>query len=226
MTLFMLQMERQGRRIDTFTENWLTKWRLHRRTPNPPLIRRIPKKFDYLYRYNIESAYAPMREDPEHPKTYKKRLYTALLTSIQAAAGFPEMRIQKLWPNTDWLRIWRNLNEAPVPENTRCVWYQAIHDIIPTNVRLHRINMVPSVSCRRCTADDTLEHRLIACGEGHTIWQYTKTLLATMLRTIPALYQTNGYSSLILIYGLPKGTGRYYGCKQTSLSSGYNNKQP
>ena len=39
MTFFMLRMKKQGRRIDTFTENWLTKWRLHRRTPNPPLIK-------------------------------------------------------------------------------------------------------------------------------------------------------------------------------------------
>ena len=96
------------------------------------------------------------------------------------------MRVQKLWPNTDWIRIWKNLNDAPVPENTRCVWYQAIHDIIPTNVRLHRIYMVPSDSCRQCTADDTLEHRLIACGKGRKIWHYTKTLLTMMLRTIPA----------------------------------------
>ena len=95
------------------------------------------------------------------------------------------MRVQKLWPNTDWIRIWKNLNDAPVPENTRCVRYQAIQDIIPTNVRLHHINMVPSDSCWRCNADDTMEHRLIACGEGRTIWQYTKTLLATMLQTIP-----------------------------------------
>jgi len=46
--------------------------------------------------------------------------------------------------------------------------------------------MVPLDTCRRCTATDTLEHRLMACGEGRTIWCYTKTLLARMLRTIPA----------------------------------------
>ena len=78
------------------------------------------------------------------------------------------------------------MNDVPVPESTRCIWYQVIHYIIPTNVRLRRIKMVPSDTYRRCTATDTLEHRLIACGEGRTIWQYTKTLLARMTRTIPA----------------------------------------
>jgi len=78
------------------------------------------------------------------------------------------------------------MNDAPVPENTRCLWYRIIHDIIPTNVRLPGISMVPSDTCRRCTATDTLEHRLIACGEARTIWQYTINLLARKLRTIPS----------------------------------------
>jgi len=127
-----------------------------------------------------------MRGTSEHPQTYKRRLYKALLTSIQAAAGFPELRVQKIWHHVDWVRIWKNLNDAPVPANTRCIWYQVVHNIIPTKVGLHRINMVPSDTCQRCTATDTLEHRLIACGEGRAIWQYTKTLLARILRKIPA----------------------------------------
>jgi len=57
-------------------------------------MRRIPSKFDYLYRYNIEAAYTPIRGDVENLKSHKKKLYTALLTSIRAAAGSPEMHIQ------------------------------------------------------------------------------------------------------------------------------------
>ena len=102
MTLFVLRMEKQGLRTDTFTADCLTKWRLHGRTPNPPQIKRIPTKFDYLYRYNIESAYAPTRRTSEQRKTYKRRLYTALLTSTLAAAGFPELCVQNLWPSMDW----------------------------------------------------------------------------------------------------------------------------
>jgi hypothetical protein len=37
-----------------------------------------------------------MRGPSEQPKSYKKRLYTALLTSIYAGAGFREMSVQKL----------------------------------------------------------------------------------------------------------------------------------
>jgi hypothetical protein len=45
---------------------------------NPSEIKRIPAKFDYLYRYNIEAAYTPIRADSENHKSCKKRLYTAL----------------------------------------------------------------------------------------------------------------------------------------------------
>ena len=125
-------------------------------------------------------------------KIYKRWLYTALLTSIQATAGFTEMRVQKLWPNVGWECIWINLNDVPVPENTRCIWRQVMHDIIPTNVRLHRIKMVSPDTCRRCTATETLERRLVTCGEGHKMWQYTKPLLARMMRTTPARIQDDG----------------------------------
>ena len=127
-----------------------------------------------------------MRETYEHLKTYKRRLYTALLTSIRAAAGHPDLHVQKLWPNIDWVRKWKNLKEPPVPENMRCTWYRVIHDLIPTNARLHLINMVPSDTCRQCAAIDTLEYRLVTCGEGRRIWHYSKTLIARMMRTIPA----------------------------------------
>jgi len=211
VTLFILRMEQQGQQKATFTTDWLTRWHLHGRTPNPPQIKRIPAKFDYLYHYNIEAAYTPIRADSENHKSYKKRLYTALLTSIRAAAGSPEMRIQKLWPDTDWTRIWKNLKDTPVSDNMRCVWDQVLHDLIPTNVRLHRIKMTPSISCQRCTMADTLEHRLTECGEGRRIWQYTKIRIALMLRTTHPEYQMNGFYVHSSIYGPLKGTTQYCG---------------
>jgi len=56
MTLFILRIGKQGHQTATFTTDWLTRWYLYERTPNPPQIRRIPVTFDYLYRYNIEAA--------------------------------------------------------------------------------------------------------------------------------------------------------------------------
>jgi len=105
-------MEKEGQQKATFKADWLTSWHLHVRTPNPRHIKRLPAKFDYFYRNNIKAAYTPIRDDSENHKSHKKIIYKTLLTSVRAAAGFPEMRIQKLWPNTDWTRIWKNLKDA------------------------------------------------------------------------------------------------------------------
>jgi hypothetical protein len=62
----------------------------------------------------------------------------------------PPMRIEKLWPNTNWRLVWRNVQETPGTEGLRAKWYQVIHDLIPTNVRLYRINLTQTDSCRYC----------------------------------------------------------------------------
>jgi hypothetical protein len=64
-------------------------------------------------------------------------------------------------------------------------WYRVIHELIPTNERLPKIHLAPTDSCRHCALKDTLEHRLAACGEGRDIWDYSKSLLAQMLQTVP-----------------------------------------
>jgi len=97
MTLFILRMEKKGKQKATFTTDWLKSGTYTKEHPTQHM-KRIPAKFDYNYRYNIEAAYTPIRVDSENHKSHKKKLYTALLTSIRVAAGFPEMRIKNYGP--------------------------------------------------------------------------------------------------------------------------------
>ena len=186
ITLFLLRMEEQQMNHESFTADWLRYWFKQRQVPNPPDKKRIPAKLEYLYRYNIEAAYMSPKGTTEGKLTYKKRIYQGLLTSIHEAAGRPEMRIQKIWPETDWTQVWKNLHDAPISEDIRCTWYTVIHDLTPTNERLHRINMTSSNKCQQCDSPDNMTHRLTECGEGEQIWQYTATLIARMLRTRPS----------------------------------------
>jgi len=96
------------------------------------------------------------------------------------------IRIEKLWPHADWKVIWNNLAETPTSEADISVWYKGINDIIPTNVRLHRIKMASTDTCKKCGEVDTLLHRLTECGEGKTIWDWTQKFIARMLRTSPS----------------------------------------
>jgi hypothetical protein len=95
----------------------------------------------------------------------------------------PEMRIQRLWPNNAWVRIWHNLHEAPVTDDIKMTWYLAIHDIFPTHVQLKRIDMITSPLCRQCNTDDDLQPRFADCGEGRLMWDWTRDRLAEIMQT-------------------------------------------
>jgi hypothetical protein len=88
-------------------------------------------------------------------------------------------------PNFDWHRIWSNLHASWIPDIVRSLWYMAIHDILPTNERLHRIALANSAHCTHCGQIDTLSHRLTDCGAEKDMWRWTQGHLATMLRTHP-----------------------------------------
>jgi len=71
VTLFILSMERQSQQTGTLTAGWIEKWNLHGRSPNPPDMR-VPRKLEYLHRYNIEAAYIPTRGTLESNKSYRR----------------------------------------------------------------------------------------------------------------------------------------------------------
>jgi len=97
----------------------------------------------------------------------------------------PSMRIERLWPNIEWPRMWKNLWTAPVTDSTKTTWYKIIHDLVPTKERLHKIRIAPTEICRLCDRKDTLLHQLAECGDSRYQWEWTKKRLAIMLRTDP-----------------------------------------
>jgi hypothetical protein len=76
----------------------------------------------------------------------------------------------------------RNIHATPVTETLKAQWYKIIHDIIPTNERLHNIRLSTTERCRHCDKTDTLIHRLTECGDGRTTWLWTRRRIAMILR--------------------------------------------
>ena len=117
------------------------------------------------------------------------------------------MRIRQLHPSIDWERIWNNLHACWTTVTVRVNWYGVIHDILPTNERLHKILLVDSPHCSQCGETDTVQHRMTECGEGTTIWNWTKRrskpTQQTFLRTGQRDHNFN--------YGHPSVTVRCYG---------------
>ena len=131
----------------------------------------------------MDTACISPKELSESSAAYKRRIYTTMSILLTTNTELPEMRFARLWPNTDWTKIWKNVNEAPVPAAVKVAWYKAIHGKMPTNERLHKIRLVPTDLCRQCNGKDTLIRRLIDCGEGPQMWEWTCRCIATMLRT-------------------------------------------
>jgi len=69
--------------------------------------------------------------------------------------------------------------------------YIVVHDIVPTNERLHVIRLVESDRCRHCGRRDTLAHRLTECNKGIAFWLWTREKIAQILRTDPRRIPAN-----------------------------------
>jgi hypothetical protein len=70
-----------------------------------------------------------------------------------------------------------------VSDDIKIEWYSAINDIIPTQDRLHRINIAATNKCHTCEETDNIGHRLTGCEGGDEMWEWTRVKLAVMLRT-------------------------------------------
>ena len=71
------------------------------------------------------------------------------------------------------------------PDSVKSTWYQAIHDILPTNERLATIGLTDTSSCVHCGNLNSLQHRIVACGEDPVIWHWTRTRITAILRMDP-----------------------------------------
>jgi hypothetical protein len=57
-----------------------------------------------------------------------------------------------------------------------------IQDILPTNERLHKIRLVDSTLCGQ---PDTFQHSVTSCGDGASIWLWTKRRIAWIMSIDP-----------------------------------------
>jgi len=72
---------------------------------------------------------------------------------------------------------------TPVSGGMKAAWFKVVNDILPKNDRLHKIKMSPTDKCRICGMQDKVQHRLMECGEGPELWQWTAQKLTHILRT-------------------------------------------
>ena len=176
-------LQSQGKDAGTPIADWLRTWFIHATSTNS-----YPRYYYNTSTYGIPSSIhvGPCLHCPEQQtkalKARRRLIYVTLQTLLSEMPEPAEMRVMRLWPNTDWATVWRKLQDTPVAEETKVIWYRIIHEIVPRHERLHRIRMIPTDTGRHCNKTDNLLHRLTECVEGPLIWKWTQHRQAQILR--------------------------------------------
>ena len=99
------------------------------------------------------------------PNPTLKIIYWKLL---EKDASMPEaFRRQK---DTDVQASLRNIHKKFNQPNTRSLSWQIVHNILPTNQRLHRFSINPSPTYVLCPCEESLEHLLVLCHTAKFVW--------------------------------------------------------
>ena len=126
-------------------------------------------------------------------KTMSVKLWYKHLLEVQMTHTEPEdpsalvpCRVERLAPSIDWGRSWLAVCVPGLTPEMRSFLWKMLHCILPTQERLHRMNMpnAPSPQCVQCTAGklDDVEHALLRCNK---IKSGADFLLETLRSEIP-----------------------------------------
>jgi hypothetical protein len=137
-------------------------------------------------------AYVDQPNQAERKKVYTQRIY-GVLRSMGVAGSTPRgMRIVMRYSTVEWDRVWINLHKTRASDNIKAMWFLVIHDFLPTNERVHRINLTETSRCKVCGEKDTRLHRLIECQEGRAVLEdKTRRKLTLILRASLAHIQSD-----------------------------------
>ena len=107
-------------------------------------------------------------------KTMSVKLWYKHLLEVQVTHTEPEdpsalvpCRVERLAPGIDWGRSWLAVCIPGLTPEMRSFLWKMLHCILPTQDRLHRMNMpnAPSPLCVQCTAGevDNIDYALLRC---------------------------------------------------------------
>lgn len=108
-TLFIIRLQLQGRIAGKITHWWLKRWKSQHPSTNPPHLNRIPRHLEYQRLLAGDTAYIAPQGQEETIKTYRRWTYEVLRQLLQGETQPARIRIETLWPGTEWGRVWRNL---------------------------------------------------------------------------------------------------------------------
>ena len=121
----------------------------------------------------------------ESRSTYKRKTYEIQRYKHIQVSTVTEIRVQTKFPHVRWTLVWNTINKSFLPRDIRTTWYMVVHDILPTNARLRKINLHTDGKCNHCDHCDTVTHRYTMCMNTQPLWEWTRKRIACYLRSSP-----------------------------------------
>ena len=142
-----------------YGENTLLKYYMAIRINTLFSIRELPNIVSYINTPYYEYAVDTIRKCFHHkdfPNVNSKVIYNMILPNVKA-------RVELLYPLYDWANIWTFLAFRFISVYDRPIIFKYIHEIIPTNKRLHEIRLRNNPFCDLCNVEDSNIHRFYYC---------------------------------------------------------------
>ena len=99
-------------------------------------------------------------------------------------------RCERNNPQLDWGTTWRLASLNGLDSENQSFLWKVLHDILPTQERLHRMNLnsAPSPHCIQCTESvpvtDSVSHALLSCSQNREVSEW---LISCLQQYCPAL---------------------------------------
>lgn len=72
-------------------------------------------------------------------------------------------------------RIWRAVHHKDLTVDVKAAWFETVHDVLPTAIRLQAARQTEAPECTKCQEPEDVMHRLTRCGDGRRqAWAWAK----------------------------------------------------
>jgi hypothetical protein len=137
-TLYFTRIMKQYQQKESITGKWIRQHAQYVQNQIPPQWVLLPEEIEYLRTYYQEQAYIDPKTADDKYDTYKQKVYKTFYAAQYHISVTLPIRMQEKHPHSNWTNIWKNINKQFLPITARTIWYTIVHDIVPTNERLHK----------------------------------------------------------------------------------------
>ena len=136
-------------------------------------ITTVPNKVSKVntpyYEYTIDTIKKCIGHK-KFPNLKSKEIYELLVHHHQP-------NIETLYPNYDWMNIYKQLNFKYMNIRDRNIMFKYIYEILPNNKRLHQLRIKDSPLCIHCGIEDSNIHRFYYCCKVQDCIAWLKKLI-------------------------------------------------